>query len=92
MNGNNNLERTLERANYSKGYFDKTRRINKKVNIGDIVFHPSGNSHLSKLDPKYEGQFEVMQLLPNYRIELKNLATNQKRIVATDMLRTAWGI
>ena len=54
---------------------------------GDFVYHPSGNSHLAKLDAKYEGPFEVIQVLPHDRFELKNLLTNRKRTVAKDMLR-----
>ena len=46
-------------AEYSKNLFDKTRRLSKEVEVGDFVYHPSGNSHLSKLDPRYEGPFEV---------------------------------
>ena len=46
-------------AEYSKNLFDKTRRLSKEVEVGDFVYHPSGNSHLSKLDSQYEGPFEV---------------------------------
>ena len=74
-------------AEYSKNLFDKTRRLSKEVEVGDFVYHPSGNSHLSKLDPRYEGPFEVLELLPHGRVQLKNLATNRKRVVATDSLR-----
>ncbi|KAH0813323.1 hypothetical protein GEV33_009468 [Tenebrio molitor] len=53
----------------------------------DIVFHPSGKSHLSKLDRRYEGPLVVLKLLPKDRVQLKNLATNRKRVVAREMLR-----
>jgi hypothetical protein len=95
INKNTNLEtnrqlaydRIQRQATLAKQSFDKKRRSTKTINVGDFVFHPSGNSHLTKLDAKYEGPFEVLQLLPNDRFELKNLATNRKRIVANDMVR-----
>ncbi|KAH0818171.1 hypothetical protein GEV33_004620 [Tenebrio molitor] len=95
INKNTNLEtdrqlaydRIQRQATLAKQSFDKKRRSTKIINVGDFVFHPSGNSHLAKLDAKYEGLFEVLQLLPNDRFELKNLATNRKRIVAKDMIR-----
>ena len=46
--------------------------------VEHIVFLTSENSHLSKLDPRYEGPFEILQLLPNYRTEIKNLANNME--------------
>lgn len=80
-------ERIRKQADYAKNLFDKTRRSTKIINIGDLVFHPSGNSHLAKLDKKYEGPFEVLEVLSNDRFALKNLATSRKRIVAKDMIR-----
>lgn len=80
-------ERMVKQADMSKNLFDKKRRSNKVFAIGDYVYHPSGNSHLSKLDDRYEGPFEITQLLPNERYELKNLASNRKRVVAKDMIR-----
>ncbi|KAF7272983.1 hypothetical protein GWI33_014270 [Rhynchophorus ferrugineus] len=81
-------ERTKEKANYAKAIFDKNRKANKNIQIGDFVYHPSGNPHLSKLDPKYEGPFEVLHILPNNRREIRNPTTSRKRIVARDMIRT----
>lgn len=80
-------ERMKRQAEYSKVLFDKTRKSPKEFKVGDFVYHPSGNSHLAKLEPKYEGPFEIVTILPNDRIELKNLATNKKRTVAIDMVR-----
>lgn len=80
-------ERIRKQAEYAKNLFDKTRKSTKIINIGDLVFHPSGDSHLAKLDKVYEGPFEVIEVLPNDRYGLKNLATNRKRIVAKDMIR-----
>lgn len=80
-------ERTTRHANDSKNLFDKSRAKNKEINLGDFVYHPSGNSHLSKLDPRYEGPFEVVSLLPHDRVEVKSLTTNRKTVVPTEMLR-----
>ena len=80
-------ESIWKQAEMSKNLFDKNRRNHKNIGLGDFVYHPSGNSHLAKLDAKYEGPFEVIQVLPHDRFELKNLLTNRKRTVAKDMLR-----
>jgi transposase InsO family protein len=82
-------ERTQRNAASAKKRFDRSRKDLKNLQPGDIVFHPSGNSHLSKLDRRYEGPLEVLKLLPNDRVQLKNLATNRKRVVAREMLK-AW--
>lgn len=79
--------RIQKQADYAKDLFDRSRNSNKVFNVGDLVFHSSCDSHLAKLDKKFEGPFEIIQLLPNDRFELKNLATNRKRIIAKDMLR-----
>lgn len=81
-------ERMKRQAEYSKILFDKRRKSAKEIIGGDFVYHPSGNSHLAKLESKYDGTFEVIAILPNERFELKNLATNKKRVVAVDMIRT----
>lgn len=80
-------QRIKRKADLSKTLFDTSRKNDKNIVVGDFVYHPSGNSHLAKLDAKYEGPFEVIQLLPNDRFMLKNLLTNRKRTVAKDMLR-----
>lgn len=80
-------DRMRRQAELAKHFFDKKRRSNKRFAIGDFVYHPSGNSHLSKLDGKYEGPFEITQVFPNERFELKNVSSNRKRVVAKDMLR-----
>ena len=67
--------------------FDKTRRSNKIINVGDLVFHPSGNSHLAKFEQRYEGPLEVVNVMENDRFEVKSLSTNRKTMVAKDMLR-----
>lgn len=81
-------ERMKQQADYSKILFDKKRKNANEIKVGDFVYHPSGNSHLAKLERKYDGPFEVVAILPNERFELKNLSTNKKRVVAIDMIRT----
>lgn len=82
-------ERMRRQAEYSKNLFDDRRKSSKEINVGDFVYHPSGNSHLAKLEARYDGPFEVVAaVLPNERLELKNLSTNRRRVVAIDMIRT----
>lgn len=79
-------ERCRQEANHWKRSFDNSRRTNKIIKVGDFVFHCSGNSHLAKLDRRFEGPFEVLQLLPNDQLEIKNLTNNRKGIIATNMV------
>lgn len=44
--------RIRKQAEYEKALFDKSRIPNKDISIGDMVFHPSGDSHLAKLDAR----------------------------------------
>lgn len=76
-----------KQADGSKIIFDKTRP-NKIISTGDFLFHPSNNSHLAKLNDKYDGRFSslVLQILPNDKFEIKNLAIYSKKGIVKDML------
>lgn len=45
-------EERQQRAQYSKQLFNKRISTNKITEMGYFVFHPTGNSHFSKLDRK----------------------------------------
>lgn len=63
-------------------------RIRKQAdyakNLAKLYFTHLGKSHFAKLDNKYEGPFEVIQVFPNDKFELQKLA---RIIVAKNIIR-----
>jgi len=74
-------------AAYDKQRFDKTKTQPAKFSVGEFVLLQNEERNQTKLDPKYRGPFEVIEVLDNDRYTLKSLKGNRVYKYAFDRLR-----
>lgn len=76
-----------ENAVQDKHRFDKTKAKVSNFKVGDFVLIENHERNQTKLDPKYRGPFEVIELLEGNRYLLKSLDNNRTYKYAHERLR-----
>jgi hypothetical protein len=80
--------RSIERAaSYEKQRFDRTKAKLNKFSVGDFVLIKNEERNQTKLDPKFKGPFQVIELLDGDRYTLKSLNSRRTYKYAHDRLR-----
>lgn len=78
--------RLADVASKFKQRFDKVRRNKKTYNIGDIVYVYQDHRRSDKLQPKFKGPYEIIEILDNDRYNLRS--RDQRSItISKDKLR-----
>jgi len=65
-------------AKYDKNRFDKNKAKIINFKVGDHVLLKNEERHQTKLDPKFKGPFEIIEVLDGDRYLLKSLTCNRK--------------
>lgn len=70
-----------------KARFDKSKAKVTSFSVGDCVLLENHKRNQTKLDPKYKGPYEVIEILDGDRYHLKSLNCNRTYKYARDRLR-----
>lgn len=74
-------------ARLDKARFDKSKAKVTSFSVGDYVLIENHERNQTKLDPKYRGPYEVVEILDGDRYQLKSLNCNRTYKYARDRLR-----
>lgn len=74
-------------ANKFKVRFDNVRRDNKSYEIGTLVYVNQDHRRHNKLSARFKGPYEIIEVLPHDRFNLRGLGNLRNIIVAKDKLR-----
>ncbi|CAH2088849.1 unnamed protein product [Euphydryas editha] len=83
----NALRNIESAASYEKRRFDQTKAKFNKFSVGDFVLIMNEERNQTKLDQKFKGPFEVIEVLEGDRYNLKALNCNRTYKYAHDKLR-----
>lgn len=81
------LEGIEKNAQYDKQRFDKSKAKLNKFSIGDFVLMENEERNQTKLDPKFKGPFQVVEVLEGDRYLLKSLNSRRTYKYAHDRLK-----
>jgi len=65
-------------AKYNKSRFAKNKAKIVNFKVGDHVLFKNEERHQTKLDPKFKGKFDIIEVLDGDRYTLKSLTCNRK--------------
>jgi len=65
-------------AKYNKSRFAKNNAKIVNFKVGDHVLFKNEERHQTKLDPKFKGKFDIIEVLDGDRYTLKSLTCNRK--------------
>lgn len=74
-------------AHLDKARFDKNRDKVTSFSVGDYVLIENHERNQTKLNPKYKGPYEVIEILDGDRYHLKSLNSNRTYKYSRDRLR-----
>lgn len=80
-------ENMQKNAQYDKQRFDKNKAKVVRYKVGDHVLLNSEERHQTKLDPKFKGPFQVINVLDGDRYELKSLVNKRTYKYSHEWLR-----
>lgn len=74
-------------ASYEKERFDSNKASVNRFSVGEFVLIENEERNQTKLDPKYRGPFQVIEILDSDRYLLKSLINKRTYKYAHDRLR-----
>lgn len=80
-------DRLSSEANKFKNRFDAVRRNNATFEIGNLVYVNQDHRRHNKLSPRFKGPYQIFEILPNDRFNLRGIGSLRNIIIAKDKLR-----
>lgn len=81
------IDRIQKSAKYEKARFDKTKAKIKRFSLGEFGLIQNEERNQTKLEAKYKGPYEIIEVLENDRYKLKSLSSKRTYKYAHDRLR-----